>query len=331
MHKQWTQEEIQWLRQHYASTDSHEGAARFGIDRLQYQLKANQYGLRKHVLRQANMSKFETISDSYVAYFLGFAWADGHLQTHAGRQGLVGSFSMNLQQEDMKAIEWIIDQLGNFGKHYRLAHVSPDGSKHKAQMGIKLCDRRFVRFLYSHDYHLKSSYAPTKILACIPKSLHHYWWRGYFDGDGCISTRDDGGVCRLSIESCYEQDWSHTDTLCKELDIHGSIIKKIRTTGRGSLFFIQRVDSIIKFCTYIYQNRTQDSIGLERKFLKWHKYLSYRVTLGTSAKVIDTILPRREPNSPIVNVGQRGQLAIRNTDNLPPIPVSHLGAYDLEA
>ena len=43
----------------------------------------------------------------------------------------------------------------------------------------------------------------------IPDNLKHYWWRGYFDGDGSI--RKDGK--RLEISSGIKQDWSFISKL----------------------------------------------------------------------------------------------------------------------
>jgi len=54
---------------------------------------------------------------------------------------------------------------------------------------LKIVDLGFknpLELLVDNDYKLKSYNSADKILSKIPNSLHHYFFRGLIDGDGCF-------------------------------------------------------------------------------------------------------------------------------------------------
>lgn len=119
------------------------------------------------------------------------------------------------------------------------------------------------------DYQNKSGASAKKILSHIPQSLHHYWWRGYSDGDGCFyysRSKKNHAVYSYSIYSCYNQDWSFVSDILNKLDIFFSINKNTRTVGNSSHIRINRQAGIKKFGEYIYQGV---EFGLQRKRNTW--------------------------------------------------------------
>ena len=56
-----------------------------------------------------NNINFKT-SNAYLSYFLGFLWADGHLDKHGG-------FRINIVTEDFKEIEHIFKKVGKYNIH----------------------------------------------------------------------------------------------------------------------------------------------------------------------------------------------------------------------
>ena len=143
-----------------------------------------------------------------------------------------------------------------------------------------LTDIKLAQFLHSLDFREKSYKSPSKLLDLIPEKLHSYFWRGYFDGDGCF-TFTGKYHRRFFITSSYEQDWLDFENLMKRLNIQKYRISKVIDTSKSkdkpskcSRCGSSNKEDIKKFFNYIYQNYDKDKIGLSRKhdkFKEWFK------------------------------------------------------------
>jgi hypothetical protein len=134
---------------------------------------------------------------------------------------------------------------------------------------MNINNKEYHRFLSDNDYQTKSACSPVKILAILPESVRHYWWRGYFDGDGSFNLQPTcAGIC---VAAPYEQDLTFFEKLCQDLGVHFKIHRWKRRCGNVSCLLIRRKHSVIAFCEYIYAGQR---MGLERKRVKYEEYKS---------------------------------------------------------
>ena len=188
-------------------------------------------------------------------YFLGFLWADGTISKKHNR------ISIEISKTDSADIDFIINPLLKFKQYYRQRNI------HGLKFGSETCtfyksDRALKEFLVDSNYHNKSIADQERILAQIPLNLRHYFWRGYFDGDGglCIKNRNE-----ISFWSSIEQDWKSLKDLLESLEIKNYTISTYtRKNGkhRSSCLSFRCATEIKKFISYIYFG---ELFGLSRK------------------------------------------------------------------
>jgi hypothetical protein len=203
-----------------------------------------------------NPTQFMNITSLEVAYILGLLWADGYLNNTKTNQYII----LSVKESDGLIFNKIFQKTGE----WKVYHY-PARNKTKSQLSIRTNNRPIFQFLLENDYKNKKIKSPSKILSLIPQLLHKYFWRGYFDGDGCIWLRNKLPYCCFS--GPYNQDWSaHTDFL-KYLGIASfKIYKKINKTGKGSSLNINKKDDNKIFLKYIYNGFEIDQLGLYRKY-----------------------------------------------------------------
>mgnify|MGYP001548699527 CR=1 FL=1 len=122
----------------------------------------------------AQMSQFTTMTDPVIAYFLGYAWADGFLMTRRRKDGsqLYHGLAIQLRKDDGEYLFSLIShRMKVVAKDYK--RVYTDGSTRLPQLFMYICDITFANWLVNEcDYDKKSWIAPTRMLAKVPKHLH---------------------------------------------------------------------------------------------------------------------------------------------------------------
>lgn len=135
-------------------------------------------GKRKYLL---NESSFKTIDSEEKAYWLGFLYADGYINTSFGHIEVALGGKDETHLEEFKAF---------------LETDAP--IKHRLINGhdtirFTVCSRKMTEDLIRHGC------TPAKSLTLtfpehLPKELERHFMRGYFDGDGSVHVRKDGQV-----------------------------------------------------------------------------------------------------------------------------------------
>lgn len=205
------------------------------------------------------------LTDTFIkenVYLLGFLWADGWICNRK----FTHSVSMSLIKEDFILIEPILRNFG-INCYYDRQRIQNGKIFGKISRTFTIHNLNIVNFLLNNDYDKKSGCAPTKILSIIPTNLHYYFWRGYLDGDGCISSK--GVKQEVAFWSVIDQDWGSLIDLINSLGLTYSIYIYKRKNGKhnSSVLRMGGIDNIVKFGDYIYQN--YDGIGLKRKYEKY--------------------------------------------------------------
>lgn len=206
-----------------------------------------------------DVSRFLQPTDPFVVYFLGFFWADGTIRKNKPRM------TFKIKKVDFNDLLPHIHRLGDF---WRYGEAVPLNPKWSTLSILSVTHRDLWAFLKNHDYLIKSGTSADKILSIIPDHLKHYWWRGYFDGDGSMS-KIRGGV--LSFNSGLNQDWSFVHSLGKVLDIDFTIERKDRGKRGGSKTLISSWAYLSRLMKYMYAG---EEFGLSRKRQRCEVYLN---------------------------------------------------------
>lgn len=219
-----------------------------------------------------DINQFLKIEKAEVAYFLGFLWADGYVKIFPRRSG--GNYVIRLMfaKEDYLILKDTFQKLGN----YNVYPIKKQKESWKDAVVIVIGNKILAEFLSGLDYEIKSTASPTKILSKIPEHLKHYFWRGYFDGDGYFSKAENEWY-RFSITSGYEQDWLEQELILKSLNIKYVLRKEIFKNNKFSNILCQNLEGCSKWGDYIYKNYDIDNIGLKRKYLRWANIKKYYV------------------------------------------------------
>jgi hypothetical protein len=239
--------------------------------------RACKYFIRLNCLKiQDNISYdiydyFPDIFAPEVLYILGLAWADGSVTL---KENKTYRLCISLKESDAESIKHIFLKWPKYFKwryHYITvkAHVDKGNIKVKEtkRIDFNLNDKYFIKFLVDSDYKIKSGASPDKILSKIPESLRHYWWRGYFDGDGhyYVSQKRGNNSKDIGFTSTYDQDWSFCENLCQKLGINGSINKFRKINAGRSQFRISKGEDMKKIINYLYSLNLDISMKRKRE------------------------------------------------------------------
>jgi hypothetical protein len=196
---------------------------------------------------------FLTPNTPIICYILGLLWADGSI-----RGTKDNTIRITLKKNDALDVKKLFLISGNWNireQQYK-CHKNP-------VILFSCCDKIFYNFLYNTGYYNKSVESASKILDKIPEELRHYWWRGYYDGDGTFSKTI--GQYQISITSTIEQDWNFLKYLPSNIIYKTkkySTIKNKKVQSYSRVYIINKINTY-NFFEYIY---TGKKFGLERKY-----------------------------------------------------------------
>lgn len=192
-----------------------------------------------------------------TAYLLGFLWADGYIQDK--QYGV----RCEIVSEDAAFLSDIFKELPF------KSHIRKRKSTWKETTTFYLNDKKVFNHFVSLGYTTKSVDAPVKPLLEIPEYLHSYFFRGYFDGDGCFYFKPNPNkLTQFIMCSSYNQDWSSVIKLFDNLNIKYGLQNQIcKNTNSSSKIRVTNKKDIIKLGEYIYKD--YDGIGLKRKYDKY--------------------------------------------------------------
>ncbi len=214
-------------------------------------------GVYMREVKEVEANKLIVPITKEACYVLGFLWADGWITKSEKHEHITGC---QIVSDDYAVIKNTIFKVFNWKIYYR----NRPGKKPSTM--FRTNNSALFLFLKTHDYDKKSWTAPSLILSQIPEKLRCFWWRGYFDGDGCFY---NGKVKQATISGAYSQDWKCAQELCLSLGCSFSVSQQSSIKGSSSRFRLTNIDAIKKFGRYIYSRSTE--IGLVRKLEKFQK------------------------------------------------------------
>lgn len=208
------------------------------------------YSRKSHV----NDHIFDTIDTEEKAYWLGFLYADGNVHYHNKSWRI----ELTLQQQDFEHLKKYSSFIGYYGepkyrentKAYRIC----TGSRRMAEQLIeKGCVPKKSLILKFPSYDI------------VPKELMRHFIRGYFDGDGCISLKENvhSIAKRVSVLGTKE----FLEGMIEEYGgTEKSPLKKEMRTTSNTYDLKFHNDEGLAFLDYMYMDAT---VYLQRKYNKY--------------------------------------------------------------
>lgn len=207
-----------------------------------------------------------------VCYFLGYFWADG---SFSGKHAI----HLEIQKNDGDDIKDTMFEIGGWNIQTR-QRTRAGKLFGKVQMKFVASNKFLVEHLKRFGFSNKSIDSPEKILEAIPLGLRRYFWRGYFDGDGCVYFSKNFRTKSMNFWGSTGQDWSSLINVYDSLGLKYYVKKYKRTSKSGKVYksstvYVTNGVDIVKFLDFIYLDRENDKIGLTRKYNKYLEIKSY--------------------------------------------------------
>lgn len=265
---QYTLKEIEFLKENYPLKGSKFCTEKLNRSTYSIQTKARKLGIKRiHGHNNFNIEDYINPIKDEIIYFLGLFWADGNISYYKSNN--INNYHVRLEmvKTDMDDIDSTLNKVGNWSKRQRKRKET------WATTSIyNIFGKPFYDILAKYDYDKKSIVSPTKILNIIPQEKHYLFWRGFFDGDGCISYGKNYRGIKFS--GCYEYEWDSLELILKQLNIKFSIYRAIDKHNKNSSIKIQNKKGIKTLIKYLYPNNDKTNIGLTRKRIKCFSYLN---------------------------------------------------------
>lgn len=269
MNIRFSNKHIGYLKRYYKYLTVLELSNLLGKTKSSIEHKVSRLGLRKQTEDKIYSEFSSKITDPNLSYLLGYFWADAHLRLRKGKRIDTFYFSFTILTKDFKEIRPLLQSTCE----YR----SSESKKINRQSTttVRINNQEFCRFLGKLDFVQKSQKQPNKLLETIDSSVLNYWFRGYLDGDGCVSFKEKGYKC-VSFSGPFNQNWNFLESLYSKLEINKFTIKnRKRKYGDNSSIDIYNSPDIIKLGEFIYKNIKSDKIGLSRKYNKYQALRDY--------------------------------------------------------
>lgn len=214
------------------------------------------------------------ISNKYVAYILGYLWADGHIIQN-------NSFltSINLVKEDAEFLYGILNSINGgwtIGKEIKKYWKNSRGEIKRAQnqRTVRIYSQELFHFLKENDYGVKSIKSFKKIWSIMPQKYKSFFILGLFDGDGHFNyqfRKNKYHSGEFVITASYDYDWTVLEDYFRKNNIEFSLYRDVVKLGKVSRIIVRKKESLYKLYVLLYSD--DNFKGLERKYNKYLKYI----------------------------------------------------------
>ena len=265
--KIWTKEEEELLKKMYSNNN-------FIIKDLYKTFNVKEYVLYRK-LDSLNIPRKPklTINDNYFSsmdthekwYIFGLLSADGCLENKK-RVGLV------LQEGDLEVIEFVKKELNFSGNIFkRKGTLRESGNTSQDQYGLKFTSSKICKDLIKNGLSERKSLILKFNQNCPDEFLNSYLL-GYFDGDGCISSRNFGGNFNiLGTKDVVEN-------FVKRLKVligvsQNTIFERNQNNNKNLIYSINYSsrEDLVKLYLFLYRN---GKFKMSRKFIKFNNILN---------------------------------------------------------
>ncbi len=240
-------------------------ASKYGCTRrtLSNQLKKAGVTVMSNNYRyQYNTELFKQINNEASAYWLGFLYADGYLQTRPRIELCLAELDL---AHLVKFKNLVCNKLPIEKRKITLK------AKKFTAYRVTVFSKEIYIDLLNLGLHTRKSLTLTfPTTDQVPKALIKHFIRGYIDGDGSISVRNNGRSVHLSIAGTFEMLSAMQEYFSNE--IPGYIKTKLYKTSGNNTYIFQKGGStnLLEVFEYLYKDAT---VFLERKFNIFKQYI----------------------------------------------------------
>jgi len=282
-YQKWTNNETNFLIKNYPSKGKEFCLQHLKTTETRMMLKIQNLGLKlnKKTYKKAIQKRYDKPMDNYnvnrdifkninlpqVAYVLGFLWADGNIY----HKNYHYKISTSIKKIDGIILKNIFFKTGKWSISERKKYTT-DTRNNSAQLKISTNNKHLYKLLEKYGYRNKQN--AKNITKKIPKTLLHYWWRGYFDGDGCVFySQKTGYKTSVSISGPYDTNWEFAESLFDNLGIKYSINRRHSKNGSSSNIIAYQREHVNIFGEYLYRG---ELFGLIRKYKRFQNIKNFK-------------------------------------------------------
>jgi len=131
----------------------------------------------------ADHEYFDNINTEAKAYWLGFLYADGHIQVLHRQNNVKKVMELTLKRSDEPHLYLLRACLNSNHRVYQGGQIGRSGNR-DFNSSLKIVSPTLVDSLIKHGATPKKTY--TIKWPVLPEHLLRHFLRGYFDGDGCV-------------------------------------------------------------------------------------------------------------------------------------------------
>ena len=207
-----------------------------------------------------NKDYFKQIDSPDKAYWLGFLYADGSIQSRGNSKLL----ELSLAEADLHHLEKFLNSIGanNPIRH----RVSKYKDKEYPSCRVTICNMEFCNDLINLGCTIRKTYTiqfPTNDI--VPKEYMRDFIRGLFDGDGCIAYGNNGTTLFSTFTGMEHMVQELSSYLVSEDIIHKIPLIHHDKRSKACSIYIYG-DNNKYFLDYIYKNC---DLYLDRKYNKY--------------------------------------------------------------
>lgn len=214
---------------------------------------------------------FDNVDSQDKAYLLGMLWADG---CNYKSKNCV---NLSLQEQDVSLLEQINTLTQNERPLYKINIGKIDTNYHD-QYCITWGSKYFCDVLD------ELGMVPRKTLVleyplCISEELHRHFCRGYLDGDGCISLKNNGQFAAISMIGTRMFLNKVKEIILDQLGVEVSVYRDERARDPICVLHCGRKDDVKKILDWIYDGA---NVFLQRKYDKYQQFISFNSNINNS-------------------------------------------------
>lgn len=213
--------------------------------------------------KRFNENYFENIDSEEKAYWLGFISADGSISLKCKNSG---SLQIKLASRDKNHLQKFLNSIEYSGLDIKDSiTISKSKNKEYFASGISIPSKKICLDLIGCGVTQNKTFTLKSWNG--PENLMRYYWRGFFDGDGCLSkTKNKAPNCdkyyRFScgLVGTYDVVENFIKHIKDNLEIDGKIVKQ------ESVFIVAYggMEKTQKITAYLYN---EANIYLDRKYI----------------------------------------------------------------
>lgn len=228
--------------------------------------------IRKYELDQNYFGNIDTRDKSYIT---GILHSDGCI-TKTGQ--------VRIKMTDLDLMEQINSKIY---KNRKLYIHTPEDITHKQNKLLVITHEQIYNDVQKHGCCLDKSYN-LQFPTTIPEYLMGDYFRGFFDGDGCIYVNEKLSYKPANITILATNDWVN-DAIkwLGKKGIRGVNYQDKRHDERIGRLTLSDVKSVKIFFDLMYEN-LNGQIYLERKFEKYKKNIEFRKSLDNKIRNFDS-------------------------------------------